>query len=217
MIYRSKDSTLPDFSKEDGPGGEIFFDVCHSFVLGINGNDSVYYLTLAKLARRRWHCCLVCNRVLQVWRVLCLWYLPLCKHSFQYGSLNLLTHSLLVLTWWMTGEWFLHGLRSSHVCTLGSRRGADSVTRHRSPKGRSAICEVLKYLLDTWFQRVLLSGIPLHFLRVSAPYEHLHFFFLVEVCWQGVPWLRRRGQSRYGDPKWQRCHALLSSYWNATV
>ena len=82
VIYRSKDSTLPDFSKEDGPGGEIFFDVCHSFVLGINGNDSVYYLTLAKLARGRWHCCLVCNRVLQVWRVLCLWYLPLCKHSF---------------------------------------------------------------------------------------------------------------------------------------
>lgn len=27
VIYRSKDENLPDFSKDLGPGGEVFFDV----------------------------------------------------------------------------------------------------------------------------------------------------------------------------------------------
>ena len=27
VMYRSKDSILPDFSQESGPGGEVFFDV----------------------------------------------------------------------------------------------------------------------------------------------------------------------------------------------
>ena len=27
VLYRSKDSALPDFSQETGPGGEVFFDV----------------------------------------------------------------------------------------------------------------------------------------------------------------------------------------------
>lgn len=26
VLYRSKDKTLPDFSKDNGPGGEVFFD-----------------------------------------------------------------------------------------------------------------------------------------------------------------------------------------------
>lgn len=32
VLYRSKDSTLPDFSKENGPGGEVFFDVSRHYV-----------------------------------------------------------------------------------------------------------------------------------------------------------------------------------------
>lgn len=27
VTYRSRDSTLPDFNKDTGPGGEVFFDV----------------------------------------------------------------------------------------------------------------------------------------------------------------------------------------------
>lgn len=34
VLYRSKDSTLPDFSQEKGPGGEVFFDVRTSLYSG---------------------------------------------------------------------------------------------------------------------------------------------------------------------------------------
>lgn len=30
VLYRSKDSKLPDFSKDIGPGGEVFFDVSYA-------------------------------------------------------------------------------------------------------------------------------------------------------------------------------------------
>jgi hypothetical protein len=41
VLYRSEDKTLPDFSKQSGPGGEVFFDVrvfSHFYILVIDHN-----------------------------------------------------------------------------------------------------------------------------------------------------------------------------------
>jgi prolyl oligopeptidase len=42
VLYRSKDQTLPDFSKETGPGGEVFFDVRTSLTFSPHASCSLF-------------------------------------------------------------------------------------------------------------------------------------------------------------------------------
>lgn len=54
-MYRSKDKALPDFSQQDGPGGEVFFDVgISSALFWFYGKLTLNFL--GKPARQRRDC-----------------------------------------------------------------------------------------------------------------------------------------------------------------
>lgn len=114
VMYRSKDSTLPKLSAEDGPGGEVFFDVrsprARMVFAALN-----YFRFQAKSPVKRWHRCPFEHSLFPVWEVFRIWHLTFGQSYIARAFL--LAESILHEG--IVGQRFLHDLRSSHRCPLG--------------------------------------------------------------------------------------------------